>query len=201
MRERRAHDWRVDLGRRHALESRVALALHGDPQLIVLQRCTSSTERLDFQLLGPGERLVELELKSKRQPYQGWSCHRPNVPEEDLFILDELALRRIVEAGRYAFLLVNDMPKRRWCLWSAADLVLTSKARVARKLVTDQVRDKGKLLLDLTEQTTISSRLEHAVRAVAEMVSDVDRRWNDIAPWPGGGATAQVPERGRASRE
>lgn len=190
MRERRPEDWRADLEKRHALEAKVGARLAAHPRLIMLKRSTASTDRLDYQLLGPGERLVETELKTKRQPYQGWAKFRPDIPERDLFILDELALRRIVDAGRYAFLLVNDMPGRRWCLWSTADLVLTSKSRIARTLARESERVKGKLLISLVEHSIICATLGEAIETLVESVEEVDRKWDDIAPWPRGAKPA-----------
>jgi hypothetical protein len=186
MRERRPEDWRADLEKRHALEAKVGARLAAHPRLIMLKRSTASTDRLDYQLLGPGERLVETELKTKRQPYQGWAKFRPDLPEHDLFILDELALRRIVDAGRYAFLLVNDMPGRRWCLWSTADLVLTSKSRIARSLARESERVKGKLLISLVEHSIVCDTLGEAIETLVTSVEEVDRKWDDIAPWPRG---------------
>ncbi len=148
MRERRPSDWKVDLAQRHPIEAQVARALDEHPELVRLSSSTASLDRLDYQLLGPGERLCELELKTKRQPYRGWAHLRPELAETDLFILDELALRRVVDAGRYPFLLVRDVPGRRWALWSTAELVLATKMRVSRKLATSGTF-KGKLLIDL----------------------------------------------------
>ncbi|MEA2447440.1 MAG: hypothetical protein QOK47_1077 [Actinomycetota bacterium] len=190
MRERRPEDWRTDLSKRHHIEAKVAARLAAHPGLIMLKRSTSSTDRLDYQLLGPGERLIEMELKTKRQPYQGWTRYRPDVPEKDLFILDELALRRIVDAGRYAFLLVNDMPGRRWCLWSTADLVLTSKSRVARSLARGADLVKGKLLISLVEHSTVTETLAEAIEALITTIYGVDKAWDDIAPWPSGSKPA-----------
>lgn len=190
MRERRPEDWRTDLAKRHQIEAKVAARLAAHPGLIMLKRSTASTDRLDYQLLGPGERLIELELKTKRQPYQGWSRYRPDLPESDLFILDELALRRIVDAGRYAFLLVNDMPGRRWCLWSTADLVLTSKSRVARSLSREADRVKGKLLISLVEHSIVCATLAQAIEVLISSIHEVDRAWDDIAPWPSGNKPA-----------
>ena len=190
MRERRPEDWRTDLAKRHALEAKVGARLASHPRLIMLKRSTSSTDRLDYQLLGPGERLVETELKTKRQPYQGWTRFRPDLPERDLFILDELALRRIVDAGRYAFLLVNDMPGRRWCLWSTADLVLTSKSRISRTLAREGERVKGKLLISLVEHSMVCDTLGEAIETLVASVEEVDRKWDDIAPWPRGNSPA-----------
>ncbi|MDQ3956273.1 MAG: hypothetical protein M3285_12075 [Actinomycetota bacterium] len=186
MRERRPEDWRTDLAQRHALESRVERAFERHSGLTLLKTSTASTDKLDYQLLGPGEHLLQVELKTKRQTYKGWDRYRPDIPERDLFILDELALRRIVEAGRYAFLLAFDMNTPRWCLWTTADLVLTSKERVARRLATGEPSLKGKVLISLTEQCLVLRTMERAIDAMVEATRQMDARWNDISPWPRG---------------
>jgi hypothetical protein len=71
VRERRPADWRMDLAQRHPLEAQVARAIDEHPELVRLASSTASLDRLDYQLIGPGERLCELELKTKRQPYRG----------------------------------------------------------------------------------------------------------------------------------
>ena len=103
----------------------------------MLRASTTSFDRLDFQLLAPGERLVEIEVKAKIQPLsEGWRALRHDVAPADLFVLDELALRKIVDAGRYAFLLVRDIPRARWafgrraiCSWPAASATPDASTR------------------------------------------------------------------------
>ncbi|MGH9150967.1 MAG: hypothetical protein ACRD03_00885, partial [Acidimicrobiales bacterium] len=66
-------------------------------------------------------------------------------------MLDELGMRKVVEAGRYAYMVVADLPSARWCVWSTVELVLASKVRAVRTLTTGVTRVKGKVLLDLRE--------------------------------------------------
>lgn len=184
MRDRRPGDWRTDLVGRHALEDEVGRALAEHPLLSLEQDRTDSVSSLDYLVRAPGDRRVEVELKAKLQRYVGWGAYRRDVDERDLFILDELALRHIVDAGRYAFLVVRDAPSDRWCVWNTGDLVLTSKVRVARRLATGRGRVKGKVLISMTEQSVVVPSLADAVAAIAADVLQIDRRWNDIAPWP-----------------
>ena len=192
MRERRPADWARDLAGRHDLEAAVAAALAAHPALTLLAAHTNALDRLDYQVLGPGERLLEIELKAKRQPYVGWAELRPEVAEADLFILDELALRRLVDAGRYGFLLVADRPSERWAVWSTAELVLASKIRTARRLASGVDRLKGKVLLDLGEAAALTSTLAGALSGIVNLIRIIDRCWSDIAPWPWP-ATVAVP--------
>jgi hypothetical protein len=186
MRERRPDDWAADLAGRHALESRMASALSGHPELILLRKETASVDLLDYAVAGPGDRLCQVELKAKHQPYRGWTNLRPDVPEKDLFILDELALRKIIDGGRYTYLVVADLPTKRWVVWSTLDLVLASKVRTVRALATGAGRQKAKLLIDFREAAA-QVHDEHAAAAtVAKMIASCDSSWSAIEPWPHG---------------
>jgi hypothetical protein len=186
-RPRQAADWVTDLSGRHAIEAEVEATLRVHPTLTLLQTSTASYTRLDFQLLAPGDRVVELELKAKGQPLsEGWRCLRPDVPPSELFVLDELALRKLVDAGRYAFLLVRDVPGHRWCLWSAGDLLVASRVRHVRRLERGPAaRAKGKLLFDLREAGHQAATLTGALDALCATTEDLERWWGDISPWPG----------------
>jgi hypothetical protein len=78
MRDRLPADWKTDLKERHQLEADVRNELAAHPELAMLQCSTASTDRLDYQLVGPGARLCEVELKTKRQVYRGWTRYRPD---------------------------------------------------------------------------------------------------------------------------
>ena len=188
MRDRRPDDWVTDLAGRHRLEDDMARALTAHPELILARRSTQSFDALDFAVVGPGERLANIELKAKHQPYRGWSSLRPELAERDLFILDELALRKIIEAGRYAYLVVADLPTKRWCLWSTADLVLASKVRTIRTLATGAgtTSTKAKVLIDFREAAIVVDSPGAAAAAVARCLTDCDRHWAAIGPWPTG---------------
>lgn len=186
MRDRRPGDWVSDLAGRHRLEDEMAEALAAHPELVLARRATQSLDALDFTVLGPGERLAQVELKAKHQPYRGWAQLRPDVGETDLFILDELALRKIVDAGRYAHLVVADLPVGRWCVWSTLDLVLASKVRTVRALATGAGRVKAKVLVDLREAAAVVDSPAGAADVVATSLNRCDRLWGAIEPWPGG---------------
>lgn len=184
MRDRLPSDWKTDLRERHQLEADVRNELAAHPELAMLQCSTSSTDRLDYQLVGPGGRLLEVELKTKRQVYRGWGRYRPDVEEKDLLILDELALRKLVDAGRYAFLLVRDLPGGRWAVWSTHDLVMTSKSRVTRRLDVGTGAVKGKVLVSFAEDASLFTDVSSAIDHIVDTLRNTDQRWQDIAPWP-----------------
>lgn len=186
MRDRRPGDWVTDLAGRHRLEGDLAEALAAHPKLVLARRATQSLDALDFAVLGPGERLAQVELKAKHQPYRGWAQLRPELEERDLFILDELALRKLVDAGRYSYLVVADLPTGRWCVWSIVDLVLASKVRTVRTLATGAGRVKAKVLVNLREAAAVTYSPAGAADIVASSLSECDQHWAAIEPWPGG---------------
>jgi hypothetical protein len=188
MRPRRPSDWVADLGGRHELETEVRSALAARQDLVLLRSSTNSLDRLDYQL-EYSEQFVELELKTKNQRLsQGWQQLRPEVREADLFVMDELALRKITDAGRFAFLLVWDAPNARWALWSSGDLLVASRRRHTRALDTPAGKTKGKLLFDISEAGYICANLDAALDALVAVAAHLESWWQDIAPWPPSGA-------------
>lgn len=109
----------------------------------------------------------------------------PGIDPVDVFILDELALRKIVEAGRYAFLIVWDQPVGRWAVWSSLDLVLATKIRVARPVGRAGLV-KAKVLLDLDEAAHTCTDLTAVIDVITEHLETCDTGWASISPWPYG---------------
>ena len=157
-------------------------------------------DRLDFQLLAPGERLCEVELKAKHQRYNGWQDFTRNTPERDLFIVDELTIRKLLSAGRYAFLLLRDDPCDRWTVWSIMELVLASKTRATRQLATSNGGSKAKILLDLNDSSYHYTHVDDALTGIANLVATTDQLWNDIGAWPSGPPIATVGTKTPTSR-
>jgi hypothetical protein len=186
MRERLAGDWLVDLTQRHRLEDSVARAIDAHRQLSLVTRSTNAFDSLDYTCRDGDHRMLAIELKAKHQPYAGWQELRPEVDESNLFICDERAMRAILAAGRYAFLLVADVPSKRWCVYSATDLALASKVRAVRPLANRKPTLKAKILFDLSEAAVRTRTLRDAIRAIVALAASCDTQYSSIAPWPHG---------------
>jgi hypothetical protein len=188
MRERRSADWDADLEGRHRVERQVKEAVDAHPRLRVIGDWTASFDRLDFQLSCPGGQPLELEVKAKNQPLSAtWRAVRPDVDPRDLFVLDELAMRKLVDAGRRMFMIVRDAPRCCWFLWSAGDLAVASRVRHSRRLQKGtNPMVKGKLLLNLAEAGFRSPDLAEVIDTMAATAVHIERRWHDISPWPTG---------------
>jgi len=128
---------------------------------------------------------VQLELKTKHQPLSaGWRQLRPDIEPADLFVLDELSLRKIVDAGRYAFLLVRDVPR--------ADDALVDRRPARRQPSATCTAPRPLGVTKLEGQVAVQpgrSRLHHFEPAAAldellATTSRLEQQWSDIAPWP-----------------
>lgn len=111
---------------------------------------TNSTDQLDFYVPG-----AWIEVKEKKQRLgQRWHL-LPGVEEPDLFVLDELSLRKALKHGHEAWFLLRDVPGDRLFLAQAVHVACVERARVNRW--TTENNAKGKLILDLREYAQISS--------------------------------------------
>lgn len=184
MRDRRPHDWTADLTGRHRLEAEVASALLNNGDLRLLERNTHRFDRLDYAVATGRVPFAAVELKAKWQRYKGWQKYRPDVQETDLFILDELALRRIVSASPDGHLLIYDHPQGRWVIFSVVDLMLAPKSRVSRQIGRSRSTLKGKLLIDLNDGLNAGRDLRFAIDRLVRTIDNTHRRWAQVEPWP-----------------
>lgn len=94
-------------------------------------------DRLDFWLPG-----VYVELKEKKQKYTKRWHLLENVPEQDLFIIDELTVRRSLQHYPNVLFLLRDIPAQRMFHVPVWELVSAERARVNRVA-------KGKWIVDV----------------------------------------------------
>lgn len=97
-----------------------------------------SPDRLDYWVPG-----LYLDVKEKRQPLTERWMQLPGVPERELFVLDELSVRRGMQHQYGAYFLIRDVPGgNRLFLAPVHEAVGAERKRVQRK-------GKGKWILDL----------------------------------------------------
>lgn len=111
---------------------------------------SESFARLDF-CFGDSEskRQFHFDAKEKRQHYNLRNWPALNIPEEHLFILDDLAARKILAYAPNSGLVVRDNMHGRYFFFAVVDLYLMPKQRVNRTLKKKVETSKGKWLIDL----------------------------------------------------
>ncbi len=114
---------------------------------------TSAFDQPDFLVFRTikGKRVrIAFELKDKRQAYRpGWA-DAAHVPETELLIVDEVALRKLLAWSPRAFLLFKDLtrPGQPYVLYTVLDLLCLPRVRVQRPISHQEKRLKAKWLID-----------------------------------------------------
>jgi hypothetical protein len=149
-RARRSEDWERDLRTAREAEAEFGAVLRADGRLVDLEDHTEDVDRLDFSFTHRDQR-VWVDLKEKRQAYSlGIQELWTDVPSSCLFILDETVYRRIIWQGGGGYLVVHDLPGRRWVIFGPWELTLGPRVRYQRWGARKGRRFlKGKILLDL----------------------------------------------------
>jgi len=110
---------------------------------------TLATDRLDWYVPG-----YLVEAKSKRQKLTARWHLLPGVPEEDLFIIDELSVRRAMKHGYEVFFALQDLPGNRLFFVALHELIGLTRVRVNRNTGGGL---KGKWIINLAECRQIQS--------------------------------------------
>ncbi len=111
---------------------------------------TESFKDLDFTISGKGETVFRLEVKEKRKPYSA-SHWLTKIPEADLFILDDLTVRKCINYAPRCGVLVRDTARSRYCFFSVVDLAMMPRERVNRTINNRRKALKGKWLINLND--------------------------------------------------
>ena len=136
---------------------------------------SGSYKRLDF---GFGDarakRYFSFDVKEKRQRYamRNWPT---DIPEEHLFIIDDLAARKILAYAPNSGLVVRDNIRRKYVFFSVVDLFLMPKQRVNRKIQKHMQAFKGKWLTDLRSGQVRDTldQVFSAIKAYLERRADI----------------------------
>lgn len=106
--------------------------------------------RLDFGFGDSGQkRYFSFDAKEKRQRYNLRNWPNAGIDEEHLFIIDDLAARRVLAFAPNSGLLIRDNGRGLYFLFTVVDLFLMPKLRVNRRLDLNPPLLKGKWLIDL----------------------------------------------------
>jgi hypothetical protein len=117
---------------------------------IAFQDNCDSFKKLDFSFGDKAaKRHFAFDVKEKRQPYTQGNWPDSGIPEPHLFILDDLAARKILAYSPNSGLVVRDNMSGRYVFFSVVDLFLMPKKRVNREIRKQIQGMKGKWMIDL----------------------------------------------------
>lgn len=109
---------------------------------------SDSFKEPDFTIIVKDEPYFYLEAKEKRQHYnpKHWDCE---IAEEDLFILDDLSVRKSLAYAPKSGFVIRDNPRGLYFFFSVVDLTLMPRKRINRRIERNVSTWKGKWLIDL----------------------------------------------------
>lgn len=175
---RRPGHWATDTAGRRAFEAEVRRALIADGEFEILDS-TDSYDEVDFELGCRGRRIF-LEAKEKKQRYREAWVEAAGLPEEHLFILDELAARKVVLRSPRAYVLINDHVAGNLHVFGALEIVCIPKRRVNRSIDGGKATYKGKWLIDLRHAEPAAD-LADALAFVKRRASSEEEIWRSLA--------------------
>lgn len=110
---------------------------------------TNHPNRLDFTIILPEYEKFYLEVKEKRQHTKTSQWPSVDIPESELFILDDLSARKILKMAPNSGLLVRSNITGRYYFYDVVTLWSVPRLRVNRALNREETVIKGKWMLDL----------------------------------------------------
>lgn len=133
---------------------------------------------------------IAFELKDKRQSYRPAWGEKAHVPEAELLIVDEVAVRKLLAWSPRAFLLFKDLtrPAQPYVLYTVLDLLCLPRVRVQRPISHQEKRLKAKWLLDRRHGRAFSELrdvLVYASTYLARGLYDDLRRLEPHGPFVG----------------
>lgn len=133
---------------------------------------SSSYNQLDFTLCDKnGQAAFHFDVKEKRQEY-----NLANWPKfasaPDLFILDDLAVRKCLAYAPKSGILIRDNLREAYVFFSVIDLALMPKKRVNRPINRNQPGSKGKWLINLRNGKE-SQSIDDAISGIYSFLQDL----------------------------
>ena len=124
-------------------------------------------DNLDFCIDSPQRGRFYFDVKEKLQPVRRENWPETVIPREHLFILDDLAARKVLRFAPESGLVVRDNTRDLYFFFSVVDLFLMPRVRVNRPIGTYETKLKGKWLVDLRNGACCPSLLEVFERIAA----------------------------------
>ena len=136
--------WSQDVSGAKEGEAFVRRALNESSEISAVDDLTTDMGSTDFRVRIP--EVIDINLKEKRSRYtSSFVAPAKGVPQEELFCVDEVYLRRAFASVHPFVLLVHDLTERRWLYYSMWTLLVAPKVRFEREIKWHVAMLKGKV--------------------------------------------------------
>lgn len=122
------------------------LTLHNEP----FSDLSASHTALDFYL---SRHNIHIDAKEKRQRFSMKNWKEARIPQEQLFIIDDLAVRKLLLHAPHSFTVIKDssVSPAMYFVYSIVDFLCIPKVRCRRPIRRTIVAFKGKWIIDLRD--------------------------------------------------
>jgi hypothetical protein len=126
-------------------ENEVLTFLKKQDKIKLIQDSTNEFDKIDF-ILEYEIRFV-LDLKEKKAQYRKRWCEIAQMDEEELFIFDELGIRKLFSFFPYCFIIVKNEILKSYFVFNCWNLLCLPRIRVNREIFKVKKMYKGKWLV------------------------------------------------------
>jgi len=141
---------------------------------ISYEDCTNSLYCLDFRFRyrEDKEEYAHLEVKEKKAPYNlsNWGIF--NEKESDIFIIDDLSIRKLMLYGPRSFTLIRNNGNGKYYMLRSVDTLGIPKIRVNRPIEKNNLIFKGKWIIKFSDLKPIES-LSHAFLEILKYINNL----------------------------
>lgn len=137
-------------------EIRALLEKHG----VNFDEGCDSFDALDFCMHSEQRGGFYFDAKEKRQEIQMANWPDAGIPQEHLFILDDLAARKVLKFAPDSGVIVRDNMRRLYFFFDVVNLFLMPRLRVNRPIEWNNPAIKGKWMIDLRNGVQCASLME-----------------------------------------
>lgn len=121
---------------------------------------TDAFDQLDFCIHSEQRGQFHFDAKEKVQKIKVANWPETAIPEEHLFILDDLAARKVLKFAPDSGLIVRDHRRRLYFFFDVLNLFLMPRMRVNRRIGEGEGLLKGKWLIDLRNGVQCATLIE-----------------------------------------
>ena len=141
-----------------SLEQEIKALLGG--RGVHFDEATEAFDQLDFCIYSEQRGKYHFDAKEKVQKIQTANWPETSIPQEHLFILDDLAARKVLKFAPDSGLIVRDNLRGLYFFFDVLNLFLMPRQRANRRIGEGETLFKGKWLVDLRNGVQCATLME-----------------------------------------
>jgi len=160
-------------------ESDFADQLKKDASIKILKDNTASYDDIDF-VIEVDKYVFHIDAKEKKTNYRKAWVEFSKINETDLFILDELGIRKLFHFFPNFFVVIKDNMKQKYYLYNSFDVLCMDRIRLNRPIVKTVEQLKGKWLISYQWGLEFSS-INELIISMKEFMNKIPEKMHELS--------------------